>query len=871
MQKKKIKKIAIIASSVTGGLILLFFAAGFIIANFYGNEISKFIISEINKNLKTEIKVGKVNFSVFKHFPDASVEFQDVYAKPTKGFNRSEFKGSFKDTLFSAQSLFLQFNIIDIYYERYKIKKIIIEKGRMYLLTNSRGKENYHFWESSHPTDTSKFQLCLKKITLNNVQVFYIDNALHTDLRIHSRNFVLNGDFSSDDYSLSTAGELFADCIVIDNVNYVNASGLAVNLTMKVKNNLFEIKNGSIDVEDLSLNVTGTIQTGKKNIINLQIKGNDIDIQSFLSLLPEKFDAYKKEYQSEGELYFEANVSGAIDSSSFVHIETKFGMKNASISKKNASIKLKNVSLTGLYSNGENNSITTTTLLLDRLKFTVGKSNISGSFFMKNPEFPHVEINAEVDAQLSELQQFFKVDTIREIDGIIKSNFNFSGRIKDPSNFTKNDFMNSKISGNLILENASFSLKEGRNKYTGINGIFAFNNNDLDINSLSFYAGNNDFSIKGALKNIISYFMVPDQHFLVDGEVTCANLNMNELLAGKSDQNKSEFIIALPDNMEFYVSTDIKNFIFSDFQATDVKGKLLYKNRKLNAEDIHFKTMEGSIESSGVITQENDGNFSIHSKIKLSKINIQKLFISFNNFGQDFITDKHLRGFVSSDITIASEWTNALVCNTKKLIVASNVTINNGELIDFKPLEKMAQFVDINELKNIRFSELKNDILIKDEKIIIPQMDINSSALNLSLLGEQTFDSRVDYRVKILLSDILSKKIKSKKKEKEEFGPIEEDDRGKTNIYLVISGTTDNFSIRYDTRKVKESIKEAVKDEKKTIKSILKEEFGLFKNDTSLINFKKKKEEEEKKKKQNKVKIKWDEESEGEIDKSEEK
>ena len=165
MQKRTIKKIGIIAASVTGGLIVLFFAAGIIIANFYGDEISKLIISEINKNLKTEIKVGKVNFSVFKHFPDASVEFQDVFAKPTKGFNRSEFKGSFRDTLFSAQSLFLQFNILDIFQERYKIKKIHVEKGRMYLLTNSRGKENYHFWESTQSTDTSKFQLCLKKIT----------------------------------------------------------------------------------------------------------------------------------------------------------------------------------------------------------------------------------------------------------------------------------------------------------------------------------------------------------------------------------------------------------------------------------------------------------------------------------------------------------------------------------------------------------------------------------------------------------------------------------------------------------------------------------------------------------------------------------
>jgi hypothetical protein len=413
-------------------------------------------------------------------------------------------------------------------------------------------------------------------------------------------------------------------------------------------------------------------------------------------------------------------------------------------------------------------------------------------------------------------------------------------------------------------------LKNNPKEYSDINGTFNFDNNDVKVTDLSFRRGKNDFLISGFLHNIIPHFMISNQKYSVEGKVNCKNIDLDELLAGDPD-SKENWQISLPEDLELNSEISIADLSFKGFRGKNIHGSFDYRNHCLTINNVSLQAISGTAEGSGTISQLAGGALHVHTTAKLNHMDIKEMFTVFNNFGQTFIREKHLKGFLTADVNLSSEWSPQLECNLKKLVVISNVTINNGELNDFKPMEELARFIDLNELKNIRFSDLKNDILIKDEKIIIPQMDINSSALNVTLSGEQTFDYKINYKLKILLSDVLFKKAKKNKKENDEFGVIEDDGLGKTCLYLLITGTTDDFKIKYDTKQVKENIKEAVKEEKKNLKTILNEEFGLFKNDTAVAANKKKKEEEEKARKKKKVRVKWDENSEGEKDRSEEK
>lgn len=71
------------------------------------------------------------------------------------------------------------------------------------------------------------------------------------------------------------------------------------------------------------------------------------------------------------------------------------------------------------------------------------------------------------------------------------------------------------------------------------------------------------------------------------------------------------------------------------------------------------------------------------------------------------------------------------------------------------------------------------------------------------------------------------------------------------NIFLLMTGTIDNPDIKYDSKGAIQNIKQDLKVEKQTLKTILKEEFGLFKKDSTLNSNKQKEE--------TKFTIKWEE------------
>ena len=158
----------------------------------------------------------------------------------------------------------------------------------------------------------------------------------------------------------------------------------------------------------------------------------------------------------------------------------------------------------------------------------------------------------------------------------------------------------------------------------------------------------------------------------------------------------------------------------------------------------------------------------------------------------------------------------------------------------------------MDELKDIQFKTLRNQLSIQDCTLTIPKFEIQSSALNLSVEGRHKFNNTLDYHFVILLNEILGNKVKKPKSN--EFGYIEDDGLGRTKLFMKLYGTTEHPEFGYDTEELKMHLKTEVDQEKKTIKQLLKDEFGFFKKDTTLNGI-----ETKPKETKNPFKIEWEE------------
>ncbi len=815
---------------------------------YYQNDVKSYIISQLNKQLNTEIIVdGKnIDFTIIKSFPLAAVNFKHVIALDA-------IKTNPKDTLFKAHEISLQFNIVDVFNKNYHIKKIKINNGNLSIRIDENGNDNYHFWKSSENTDTTAFSFALEKIDLNNIEVLYKNFQANQSINVVVNQSKLSGNFSDKHYSLKTKSNLFINKIKIDKNTYLRKKNIDAELALEINNttNRYDIQQGKIKIENLLFEVLGSIENNSSNpLVNLNIRGKNMDIRSVLSLIPNQYKDKIKDYESNGEFYFNATINGEISDKYIPKIRANFGINNADITHITEHFTINNVNLKGRYSSGGSADSESSTLELIPFSARINQGSIAGELTLHNLNNPSINAKIKADLSLEEIQKFIHIDTIESINGQLKMDAQFNGKWTD---INYNTYKETSLQGNLTITDMNMKLKNNTLDFTAINGEFNFDNNDLIVNQLKGKVLESDFELKGIFKNSTGFVFNENEDITIDASLNSKNINLNELLANKEEnsESSSKYKLKFSEHVNVKLQSNIDHISFRKFEANDINGLIILKNKRMMADPIRFSTMNGNITLSGLVDAGDSTKLLLSCVSEINKINVTKLFTAFENFTQTSITNQNIKGVLSAKIELSSELSPDLTMDMSKLTSEIDMTIENGELNNVESMKNMSRFIELSELNAIKFATLKNSFEIKNRLISFPKMEIKSNAINIYLSGTHTFNNDINYKIKLSLNELLSKKAIKAKKQNEEFGEVTDDGLGRTNIYLSMTGTVDKPIIKYDTKSAIQNIKLNIKEEKNTLKTILKEEFGLFKKD-STIKSKAKKED-------SKFKIKWEE------------
>jgi hypothetical protein len=244
-------------------------------------------------------------------------------------------------------------------------------------------------------------------------------------------------------------------------------------------------------------------------------------------------------------------------------------------------------------------------------------------------------------------------------------------------------------------------------------------------------------------------------------------------------------------------------------------------------------SLNGIISGNGFIVQNSNKAVVGRGNFNVSDINVNKAFTTFHNFGQDFLKAENIAGTLSGNLSLLLPMDSMLTPQIKSLTAEGKFLLLNGALINFDPVKELSSFIELSELENISFQRLENDFFIRNNFLFIPQMDVKSSAVDLSVNGEHSFNNDYEYHIKMLLSEILSKKRKKNRSPVTEFGVVEDDGLGRTSLLLKVENKGDDVKVSYDLKAAGSEIKNNIKSERQTLKSLLNQEYGWYKNDTA--------------------------------------
>ncbi len=804
---KTVKKISIYLGIALGVLLISFVLS---VVLFKEKILQKFV-TEANKSLNTPVKIGKMDVSAFDAFPQLSIVLTDVYVEDSH-------PGEYP--LLTAKSISFQLSPLAVWQGDYTIKGIKISDSETNLKINAKGQSNFNILKENpdakkQGSGTLKF--ALKDVDLKNTKVRYLDIKARQDLVFESRELKASIESEKQLYSIEAIGQL-TSVLTIRNKTYLAGKSFTVDshLAYDDEQRSFIIKPSSLKLKDAEFTVEGSYQWKTKNYIDIKMDGENTDLQTLLSLFPESVVEDFAKYRSDGEMYFSSELKGEISKTKNPSLSVNFGFNNATIFHPDYQSRITNAAMEGSFASSDVVDLSKAVLILKNIKGELNGEPFTANFNVHDFEAPEVQGDFKGRVEANAVLGFYPIKDIQDISGALDANISFEGKIE----LLKKKATAQRFStrGAVDLLNINLTYGADRVPLKNLNGNLQFNNNDLALSNVNGKLGKSDFVLNGFFKNIITFILFENQPIGIEADLKSDYLSVDELFVigfGKPSEGENqryEFNISPNINLNF--NCDVRALRYKRFHAEFLKGDLLVKNQMAVSRNISFQSMGGNAIFSGIVDAKNNKAIDVVSTFKLDGIHVDSVFYVFENFDQNFIEDKHLKGRAFADVSLEMVLNQNLNLFQETLIGDISATIKNGELNNFEPLKKLKKFLDDESLDRLRFADLKNDIHIEKKTVYIPQMEIRSNVTSLKISGTHTFDQHIDYH-------IVTPLRKRKANDPESLEAIEETS-GQTNLLLKITGTTDNYKVSYDTKAVRKKIVNDLKNEAKELKDAFK-------------------------------------------------
>ncbi|MDW8332306.1 MAG: AsmA-like C-terminal region-containing protein [Cyclobacteriaceae bacterium] len=793
-------------------LLLLLLTALFALilsAFLFSDQLINEFIRKANTRLNTRITIGKTKVDVFSHFPSLALDFNNVYIEDTHA-------GQYP--LLTAGRIAFTLNPIKVLRGDYTVNGIIITESEINLKINAKGEENYQLLKESADASYSSLGFNLTGIRLYNCRVHYLNLELNDDLVFYTDRLNVSLQAAKDQYTILAGGQVNVEKFHTGPTVWPTPRAFDVQASMIYDDTdkKLVIQPSDLKMHQALFGIQGVYQWKDENALQLAVTGKNTNVQTLIAFLPETYQQAFTRYRSQGDVYFNLNLKGTFGKTTSPALEAQFGLQKARIYHPDFNTSLDDVSLDGRIQIRNLRKPESGQISLKNITGQLNNKLFTGSLTLKNFSDPEVILEFQGEADVGSVLKFYPIKNLSQATGNIKANISFEGK----TSWLKNKSTAQKVSalGSIEMNNLSLHFIKPEMVLNRLSGTLQFNRNDLALSNVSGTLGESDFRLNGFFKNVITFLLFENQPLGIEADLQARYINLAQLFeyafASSEAEDKKAFEFAISPLVNLKFIADIQALRFNRFYARKLKGDLTVTGQTALSRNISFSGLGGDVLLTGSLNAKNPKVIEASGGLLLDGVHLDSAFYVFNNFGQTFIQNHHLKGRAFAEIMMEMKLKPDLTLFPETLVADISATIKDGQLNNFEPLQKLSKYVADNSLHALRFADLKNDIHIERSTVFIPMMEVVSNATVLQISGTHRFDQQIDYRI---VTPLQNRAINLE----EASGAIEEMD-GRAKLFLKITGTTDNYRVVYDTDAVKRKIASDLKREVQELKDLFK-------------------------------------------------
>lgn len=745
-------------------IIIVLITALLVIPTFFKGDILRIVQNQSSRYIKADLKIGDLNLSMFRNFPDLNVALKNITIT-----GQDEFAG---DTVVYVPLFGASVNLMSLISgNEIKINRVLLQNCRLTPTVSANGNANWDILIAADTTQTgnqtakpeedsdkTEKGLKLSDISIESLYIAYNDYKNSTYASIADIDLKLSGNFSETNTLIDVLLNLKDISYRHQNSVWVNKTNLnwQAQLAANLQEMSFDIRKNDLAINDLKLDLTGNVAiAADKYKMDLQLNAPDTKFASLLALVPKALQHHIEGLETSGDFKLNASAKGEYYENHLPTFQANLMVNNASVKYPELPESINKINIDLNVSN-PGGSMDSTELNLNKMSFDIAGNPFNMFLNVLNPNDPVLDGGAKGVINFASLKKALPLKDIT-LEGSLTTDMTFSGKYQY---IEKEQYEKFVAKGNILFKDILFVNAEFPKGISIPQGNIVITPARLNLNNLQAKIYSSDFTLQGNVSNYLPYIF---KNETLKGNFSLSSnlINLNEFIVAQAQASKadtlrtdsttsakpsaSEGALEIPKNIDVQFTTNINTILFDQLNIRNVKGNISLDKAVASLKNLSMDMLNGNMVMNGLYSTANPKTPLVDFNLKISDFDINAAYHAFTFIKKSVPVAMNCNGQVSAAMKFAA----TLDKDMSPVMTTANgggYLESKGILINDNPaMNQLANVLNNAELSRLSISQLKINFKLENGNIIVEPFKTHFAGNPVTIYGKQSVDGQLDY------------------------------------------------------------------------------------------------------------------------------
>ena len=730
-------------------------------------------ISKLNEQLKAPVEVSTIELDLFSGFPRVRIVLNAVTIADPFGNQKP---------LVKAEEVGLGMNVLEVIRGTYTIEELAVSTGEIHLTRSSRG----YNWDLLNTTDSSNADINLRYFEAVDVNVTY-DNVFDKSYYSSSINTLYASGLIGNRTELSLKVDLAATNATLAGEIFLVNAPIAGSIELIID------QEWALSTSDLTLD-------GAR--INLDLNQDGGKISAVQTDIPKALS-----YVPLFEIPDEIEINGLRADWGWAGTWDQWVLD---FDTKNTTLNYNGIAVPSLSCKGQWRWGSVPELSIPSLALETNTGEITGTLELKG-NAPTLYTHLEGGSNLSELFDFIETDLLVNPMGFWKGDhISLTQGFRSWEDFTP---VGSPIfKGDISLFEGAFALAGSNISFEKVEAELGIDGRNVQIDRCFLQSGENTAVVTGTIYNALEASGYPKVVLSLESPT----ISIDPLLYWEFEDDELDE----ETSFDYSVAVKVDHVKLGDFNGANLVGTVYNRGNWIIGDAMRIDGCDGTLGGNWALYEVGSDNV-LKGDVFVQSIKLDQLLASFNSFDIEDLNASNLLGEASATATVSLAFDSEWEQHSTKTDIKGEGAIKGGTLQNYAPLQELSAFIDKGELDKIEFPYLASTFRVHGDTLLLPEMEVKNSALNLWVNGWQNLETDdLRYSVRLGLKDLAMRGKNSNRDLGNWIGEAENENQ--PYVRLIVGCNLDDVCISLDRERINRSFKEALQQEREYLKNIFK-------------------------------------------------